>query len=67
MGLLDKVQDKFVEKLVNRIVDEKRIIITASLDNKEDQLININNTKKDLVTSMLDDKKLNLTIDFEDK
>lgn len=68
MGIVDHIQEKFAEKLVNRIVDQKQIIVTASFDTKNPKNLDIANApKKDILAAIVDEKRLNLTIKFEDK
>lgn len=35
-GILEKVQDKFVEKLLNKIVDSKKVVITIDFQDKKE-------------------------------
>lgn len=61
MGLMDKVQDKFVETLVNRIIDNKKIIITASFEDKSGV------TSDNILDNIINNKKVIASIEFEEK
>ena len=66
--MFNNIKDSLIEKMLNKIIDEKEINVTASLNPKEDQRNDLNNEvkKQDMQTILLDNE-LSFKISFGKK
>lgn len=66
--MFNNIKDSLIEKMLNKIIDEKEINITASLNPKEDQKTDLNNEikKQDMQTILLDNE-LSFKVSFGKK
>ena len=66
--MFNNIKDSLIEKMLNKIIDEKEINFTASLNPKEDQRTDLNNEvkKQDMQTILLDNE-LSFKVSFGKK
>lgn len=66
--MFNNIKDSLIEKMLNKIIDEKEINFTASLNPKEDQRTELNNEvkKQDMQTILLNNE-LSFKISFGKK
>ena len=66
--MFNNIKDSLIEKMLNKIIDEKEINVTASLNPKEDQKTDLNNEikKQDMQTILLDNE-LSFKVSFGKK
>lgn len=66
--MFNNIKDSLIEKMLNKIIDEKEINITASLNPKNQQMIGESNeVRKQDLAGMLVDNEVSVKISFGKK
>lgn len=69
MGMFDNLKGQFVETLVNRIVDTKKIELSISFNDKKKLPHDVikETESKDLVTDIIQNKDIKVEVEFKNK